>query len=140
MSGALLLGAFGFQYLGGLPPCEMCYWQRYAHAVVVTLALVAAALSSRSVAWIALAAMVVAAGLGLFHAGVEQGWWAGPTGCSSAMRPGMTQADILSSILASPLVRCDQIAWQFLGLSMAAWNAVISAGTAIVAAYVLRRR
>lgn len=139
-SAALLLGALGFQYLGGLPPCEMCYWQRYAHIAVLAAALPAVALSSRPLAIIAIVVMLVAAGLGLFHAGVEQGWWQGPTGCSSTMRPGMSQAEILSSILSSPLVRCDRIAWQFLGLSMAAWNALLSALAVIAALYTLRRR
>lgn len=140
ISGGLLLGALGFQYIGGMAPCEMCFWQRYAHLAVIAVALAAIALASRPLGYVAVFTMLVSAGLGFFHAGVEQGWWTGPTACASAMRPGMSTDDILSTILTSPLVRCDQIPWQFLGLSMAAWNALISLLAAAMAAFVLRRR
>ncbi|MFA7440584.1 MAG: disulfide bond formation protein B [Sphingomonadaceae bacterium] len=140
ISGSLLAGALWFQYGVGLPPCEMCFWQRYAHLGVLTVAGFAAAFGRTLVVWLAVLAMLVAASLGLFHAGVEQGWWQGVTACTSAMQPGMTQADIFATIMNSPLVRCDQIPWQFLGLSMAAWNALISAVAASAAAVILWRR
>lgn len=141
VSGGLLAGALWFQYGVGLPPCEMCYWQRYAHVGVLAVAGLALAMPGRaSLAWLAVLTMLVAAGLGLFHAGVEQGWWQGVTACASTMQPGMTQGDILATIMNSPLVRCDRIPWQFLGLSMAAWNALVSVLAALAATLVLRRR
>ncbi|WP_448579382.1 disulfide bond formation protein B [Thermaurantiacus sp.] len=134
VSGTLLLGALGFQHLGGLSPCEMCQWQRWAHLAV--LALGGLALLAPRLWPLPLFAMLVASGLGLFHAGVEQKWWQGPTQCAAGFSAG---DDLLGSILAAPLVRCDQIPWSFLGLSMAGWNALISA-TALVAALAIWRR
>lgn len=139
ISALLLLGALGFQYLGGLAPCEMCWWQRYAHVAVLLVAGLAVTLGWRPLAWGAVAAMAVAAGLGLYHAGVERHWWAGATACTTPVRAGMSQADILNALAASPLVRCDQIPWQMLGLSMAGWNALISAVAAVAAALLLLR-
>lgn len=139
VSGLLLLGALGFQYLGGLPPCEMCYWQRYAHVVVMVIAVAAFALDSRAVCWLAIGAMLAASALGFYHAGVEQHYWEGVTSCASSMRAGMSQDEILSNILASPMVRCDQVPWKFLDLSMACWNGIISLFAATTAAFALRR-
>lgn len=138
VSGALLLGALGFQHLGNLPPCEMCFWQRYAHLAVLGLAALAFGTKSRALTLLAIFAMLASAGLGLFHAGVEQQWWDGPA-CSSALAPGMSQADILGSLMDAPLVRCDAIAWQLFGLSMAGWNALISL-LAAIGAWLLWRR
>jgi disulfide bond formation protein DsbB len=41
----------------------------------------------------------------------------------------------------TPLVRCDQVQWSFMGVSMAGWNAIISlGGAALIATLVLRGR
>ncbi len=66
--------------------------------------------------------------MGIYHIGVEQGWWEGPTTCTSGSIEGLSTDDLLNQIMGAPLIRCDEIAWQFMGLSMASWNAVISFG------------
>lgn len=129
-SSTLLGGALAFQYVGGLAPCEMCYWQRWPHLAAIALGLAAWALARRGArqALVALAglAILAAAGLGLFHAGVEQRWWQGPTTCSAPPAGGSAQ-DILAEMLAAPIVRCDAIPWELFGLSLAGWNALLSA-------------
>lgn len=130
VSGLLLLGAVGFQYLGNLPPCEMCYWQRYAHVAVVAVAALAMLTRSRALTLLAVAAMVVAAGLGLYHAGVELKWWPGITTCTA---PPAAGGNLFEDMLGKPLVRCDEIPWSLFGISMAGWNALISALAAVVA-------
>jgi disulfide bond formation protein DsbB len=137
VSGSLLLGAVGFQYLGGLAPCEMCMWQRWAHLAVLGIAGLALLTGNRALGLIAVFAMLVSAGLGLFHAGVEQDWWEGVTACTAPVAPGMSTEAMLDSLMNAPLVRCDEIPWSLLGLSMAGWNAVISTGAALCAAAVL---
>jgi disulfide bond formation protein DsbB len=134
VSGALLLGALGFQHLGGLAPCEMCHWQRWAHLAVLGTA--AAALLVPRLLPLPLLAMAAAAALAGFHAGVERKWWEGPTQCSSSLP---TDGDLMGSILAAPLVRCDQIPWSLLGLSMAGWNLVISAAALAAALWLWRK-
>ena len=131
---ALLGGALGSQYLGGLHPCEMCYWQRWPHGaaiVLAALAFTAPAGSSRSRILTLLAAFAIAASgaIGVYHAGVELGIFEGLTACTA------TGATTLQDILNTPLVRCDQVQFEFLGISMAGWNAILSLGGAGVVAF-----
>lgn len=139
-SAALLGGALLFQYFGGYAPCEMCIWQRWPHVAALALGLTAWALrSNRAVVAVAAVAVLVSAGFGVFHLGVEQGWWPGITACS-ATAVGGSPADIMASIINTPLVRCDVAAWSLFGLSMAGWNAVLSAGIGGGALWLLARR
>jgi disulfide bond formation protein DsbB len=128
----LLLAALGFQYLGGLAPCPLCLDQRWAHGVAIALGLVFLAWPRRGVAVLAGLAVLVGAGIAAYHAGIELRWWAGPTTCT-APAPGAAPAGaLLDQILATPVVLCDQVAWSFLGLSMAGWNAVLSLVIAVL--------
>ncbi len=133
----LLGGALGSQYLGGLSPCEMCYWQRWPHAAAIVLAglsFTAPATASRSrlLVLLAAAAIAVSGAIGVFHAGVEYGLWEGLTRCTAS-------ATSLQDILSAPLVRCDQVQWSLLGISMAGWNAILSLGGAAVVIALSRR-
>jgi disulfide bond formation protein DsbB len=123
---ALLGGALFSQYVGGLYPCEMCYWQRWPHGAAILLAIGAFIAPARARIFVLLAALaiLISGAIGVFHAGVEAGWWEGITRCTT------TGATTLEDILSVPLVRCDQVQWAFLGLSLAAWNAIISIGGA----------
>jgi disulfide bond formation protein DsbB len=138
---ALLGGALGSQYLGGLHPCEMCYWQRWAHGAAVAaaaLAFTAPAESSRSrnLTLLAALAITISGIIGVYHAGVEAKIFEGFTQCTTLATGGST-ADMLKQITAAPLVRCDQVQWSFLGISMAGWNAVLSLGGAGVIAFLI---
>ncbi len=131
---ALLGGALGSQYIGGLHPCEMCYWQRWPHAfaiVAAALAFTAPAETSRSRKLTLLAALAIAISgiIGVYHAGVEAKIFEGFTTCTKLVTGGST-ADMLKQITNAPLVRCDQVQWSFLGISMAGWNAILSLGGA----------
>lgn len=139
-SALLLAGALGFQHLGGLAPCPMCIWQRWPHAVAVALALLALAMPR---AWLMLggaAAALTTAGIGVFHAGVERGWWEGPSTCTAGPVDGLSADELLGQILDAPLVRCDEIVWELAGLSMAGWNAAVSLGLAALWLAALRRQ
>ena len=129
-STALLGGALGFQYLGGLAPCEMCYWQRWPHLAAIGFGLLALVLrhspARRLPVVLAGLSILAASAIGLYHAGVEQKWWQGPTTCSATPARGSGQ-DILADILSAPLVRCDAIPWELFGISLAGWNALLSA-------------
>lgn len=139
-SAAMLLGAWGFQYLGGLAPCKMCVWQRWPHGAAVVVAALALVLPARIWPLAGALAALTTAAIGIYHAGVEQGWWTGPSTCSSGPVSGLSAQDLLDQIMAAPLVRCDEIAWQMMGLSMAGWNAVISFGLALIWVMAARAR
>ena len=138
---ALLLGTLKSERIGGLNPCEMCLWQRWPHLAAVGLAGLSFVVPSarRPLVLLAALAIAVSGAIGLFHAGVEQGWWEGLTSCSS-VASGATPGELLTSIMATPLIRCDQIPWSFLGLSLAAWNGVISLISAGVIAWLSLKR
>lgn len=139
-SAALLLGAFAFQHLGGLAPCKLCIWQRYPHAAAIALGAVALFVPLPALLILGAAAALASAGIGLYHVGVEQGWWEGPTSCTAGSIGGVDTNDLFDQIMAAPLIRCDDIAWQFAGLSMAGWNMVISLALAGLWVMALRSR
>jgi disulfide bond formation protein DsbB len=131
---ALLGGAYGSQYFGGLYPCEMCWWQRYAHMAAIVpaaLAFTAPAQSARSRTFVLLAALAIAisGAIGVYHAGVEAKIFEGFTTCTALPKAAST-AELLKQITHAPLIRCDQVQYRFLGISLAGWNAIFSLGGA----------
>jgi disulfide bond formation protein DsbB len=142
---ALLGGALGSQYLGGLHPCEMCIWQRWPHAAAIILALVAftaPAETSRARTFTLLAALAIAVSgaIGVYHAGVEAGIFQGFSECT-ATGQGLKGADLLNHLMHASIVRCDEVQFRFLGLSLAAWNAILSLGGAgLIAILTFRTR
>ncbi|MDP5307904.1 disulfide bond formation protein B [Paracoccus spongiarum] len=128
-SAGLLIAALGFQ-AAGYAPCELCILQRWPHvAAVVVAGLVWLTGRVRALAMLGMVAAGAAAGLALYHVGVEQAWWAGPSHCSGGVGDvaRMSLQDLTERLNAAPVVRCDEIAWSLLGLSMAGWNALCSA-------------
>lgn len=125
---ALLLGgAYVSEYVFGLYPCEMCWWQRYAHFAALPFAALAFVLPRER--WpLALAglAILVSGLIGGYHAGVEYGWFQGFTACTSTAAGG----DPLEAILAAPVVRCDVAPWTMAGISLAGFNFLISGAAA----------
>jgi disulfide bond formation protein DsbB len=135
---ALLGGALGSQYLGGLHPCEMCYWQRWPHAGAIVLAgaaflFAASSRQARMLTALAALAIAISGAIGVYHAGVELKWWQGLTRCTAG---GALSLDELMNV---PLVRCDQVQWSLFGISMAGWNAIVSLGSAAVIGILLIR-
>ncbi len=127
---ALLGGAYIGEYVFGLWPCEMCWWQRYAHFAALGLALLALARPSMTVL-VRLAGLAILVGglIGAYHAGVEYGWWQGFTACTSEVAVG---DDPLKAILDAPMVRCDQVQWDLFGISLAGYNFLISVPAALL--------
>ncbi|MCC5964143.1 MAG: disulfide bond formation protein B [Rhodobacteraceae bacterium] len=119
----LLLGALAFEHIGGLAPCPLCIWQRWPHVVAL---LGAGALIWSPLALIGAAGAAGSGGIGVYHTGVERGWWEGPASCAAGEVSGMSAEELLAQIMAAPVVRCDEVPWEMLGLSMASWNAVAS--------------
>jgi disulfide bond formation protein DsbB len=134
----LVAGAYISEYGFGLYPCEMCWWQRYAHFAAVALALVSFAAAPKRL-WIGLAALaILISGLiGAFHAGVEYGWWEGFTTCARAAATG---GDPLEAIMSVPLVRCDEVQWSLAGISLAGFNFIFSTVGALAVFALLRKR
>jgi len=136
--GLLLGGALVSQYVGGLYPCELCWFQRYPHGVAIVLAVLAFVVPGRALqrVLVALAALavLVSGAIGVFHAGVEYHWWQGFTECTSTMTGPVT----LESIMKAPIVRCDVAQWRLGGISLAGFNAVFSIGGAIAIFWAMR--
>ena len=124
---ALLGGAFAFQYLGGMAPCQLCLWQRWPHAAAILIGLAGLATGRRELAWAGAIAALATTGIGIFHVGVEQKWWEGLASCTAGSITGISTEDLLDPTKdVAAVVRCDAIAWQMFGISMAGWNAIVS--------------
>jgi disulfide bond formation protein DsbB len=144
-SAAVLGTALASQYIGGLRPCELCYWQRYPYWATIALGIAGAAIARRSAraaaALAALAGLVflVGAGIGLFHVGVEHHWWAGTSACGAFDGPVTSLEQLRQQLAQAPIVRCDEPAWTMLGISMAGYNMLVSLALAAIALAGARR-
>lgn len=136
---ALMAGALGSQYLGGLVPCEMCLWQRWPHYAAIGLAALGVLIpQQRWPIWFAALAILISGAIGVFHAGVEYKWWEGLTQCSVIATDG--GGDMLSNIMKTPMIRCDEAQWRLFGISLAGYNAILSIGGALVIGRLLMRK
>jgi disulfide bond formation protein DsbB len=139
---ATLLGAWYFQLVVKLPPCPLCLEERLPYYVVIplSLALAIAVLAHAPRRLIAvgfaaiLVAVLVSAGLGAYHAGVEWRFWPGPADCSGPVTDFTAKGPLLDQLRSIRVVRCDEAAWRFLGVSLAGYNVLVSLALAAVAA------
>lgn len=140
---ALLGGALGSQFIGGLVPCEMCVWQRWPHLAAIVVALLAFFVRGRRqvAALVLLAALLIAVSgaIGVYHAGTEYHWWAGITSCTAEPTHG-SPMEMLTEALRRPLVRCDVPQWTLFGISLAGFNAIFSLAGAVAIALLATRR
>jgi disulfide bond formation protein DsbB len=132
----LLAGAYGSQIIGGLYPCEMCWWQRWPHFAAVPLALLGFFISNpgtkRTVVALAAFGILTSGLIGGYHAGVEYGWWEGLTTCSTTLPAGASSEEMLKNIMNAPLNRCDLAPWKIFGISLAGFNFLISCAGALM--------
>ena len=138
-SAAALLGALALQFLGGLPPCPFCVYQRYPYLMVIAAGVAGIWLRRPGLA-LAIIALALAVGIGLaaYHVGIEQGWVALPEGCAASGR-ATTIEELRRQLEAAP-ARCDQVSFTLAGLSLAGWNAIYGAFLLVVAVRALLRR
>ena len=138
---ATILGAYFFQYVLRLAPCPLCLEQRIPYYVALPLALVVAIGALRGAPralvvgglLIVAAAMLFNAGLATYHAGVEWKFWPGPRDCSGPISNFGNAGSLLQQMETTSVVRCDEAAWRFLGLSLAGYNVLISLALAAIA-------
>lgn len=148
---ALLGTAYGFEYIGGLAPCDLCYYQRYPYMATIVIGLigtwvVVASRGSRNSRSFIAALMFVAmllfltdAAVAGYHTGIELTWWPGPDSCTSpslSFNSFEEFRDQVSSLIAP---RCDEVPWEMLSISMAGWNGVAALGMAIFSFAAWRR-
>jgi disulfide bond formation protein DsbB len=140
---ATILGALFFQYVVGLKPCPLCLEERYAYYFAVPLAVFVilgeGVGSSRRVLLAAFVAIVAAmlwnTYLATYHAGIEWKWWRGPPDCSGTLESLSSPGGLLHDLQSINVVRCDEAAWRFLGISLAGYDALVSFALAAVAAW-----
>ncbi|HHL43763.1 MAG TPA: disulfide bond formation protein B [Hellea balneolensis] len=149
LSSGLLLGALAFEHIGGLAPCQMCYWQRHAHKAVIFISGLALIYQYglkkeqhiRTFNLLIGLAFLVSFGLAFWHTGVELKWWPGPKTCS-AIQTGkvITGEDIFKALDGKvKLPSCGDVPWSLFGLSMAAYNAILSLGAAVLSFIFVRK-
>ncbi|MGL4728884.1 MAG: disulfide bond formation protein B [Bosea sp. (in: a-proteobacteria)] len=144
-SAVLLAGAWWFELAMQLIPCKLCLEQREPHYAALAVALAGLASLRYGAGKAAAGALAVLAGLylwstglGVYHSGVEWGWFMGPNDCGGRITPSTGGAgDLMKQLESVRVVSCTQAAWRFLGLSLAGWNAIFSLVSAGVAALAL---
>lgn len=133
ISTSLLGGAFLFEIFGGLAPCSLCIWQRWVHAAIVLATLLGLSpLPRRPILGLVAVAAATSIAIAGYHAGVEWNLWQGPQGCTATLSSNLSTTALVDDLLATPVVRCDEVPWSLFGLSMAGWNALISIDILIV--------
>jgi disulfide bond formation protein DsbB len=138
-----LAGAWFFQLVLDIRPCPLCLEQRYAYYLAVPLGALLAWAAAKDapravlVAGLALLALAALANawLGAYHAGVEWGFWPGPTECSGPVLDLGRAGSLFDNLDKVKVIRCDEVQWRFLGLSLAGYNALISLAMAALAAW-----
>ena len=143
IAAATLAGAWFFQLVLDIRPCPLCLEQRYAYYLAIPLgaltAYAAAKDASRVLLLAGLAVLAIAtlgnAALATYHAGVEWHFWQGPTDCTGPIGNLGSAGDLLSRLDTVKVVRCDEVQWKFLGLSLAGYNVLISLLMAAIAAW-----
>jgi disulfide bond formation protein DsbB len=140
---ATILAALAFEHLGGYAACPLCLEQRYAFYFAVPASAAALLLArgrATGIARILLVLIALAfignAIAGIYHAGIEWKWWPGPGTCAGGFELQWSEGGIVET----PVIRCDEASWRFLGLSFAGWNVAISTVLAGLAAYGAARR
>ena len=144
VSSAVVLVAFLFEHIGGFAPCELCWYQRYAHMAGLAGALLGLyfhrqASVSATLLMVAAAAILVGVAIAGYQVGVEQTWW--ESSCAAPIK-GDTIEELRASLLAAPNVRCDEVAWSLWQISMAGWNAILSlvmGAGGLYAAFIMKR-
>ena len=147
VAAATLAGAWFFQLVLDIRPCPLCLEQRYAYYLAIPLgaltAIAAAKGAPRAALVAGLAVLALAslgnAGLGTYHAGVEWGLWQGPTECTGPVGNLGSAGNLLERLDSVKVIRCDEVQWRFLGLSLAGYNVLISLLMAAVAAWGIGR-
>jgi disulfide bond formation protein DsbB len=143
IAAATLAGAWYFQLVLDIVPCPLCLEQRYAYYLAIPLgalvALAAARDASRAVLLAGLVILALAAfgnaWLGTYHAGVEWKFWQGPTDCTGPIGNLGSAGTLLERLETVKVIRCDEVQWRFLGLSLAGYNVLISLLMAAIAAW-----
>ncbi len=146
VASALIVGAaIASQVWGGLSPCRLCLYQRVPYAFTILAGGAAAAAAQRQprsaapLAFLCMVAFLAGAGIAAFHVGVEQGWWEGSTACTGVPAGAAATPDELRRLLeTAPVVRCNEVQWSLLGISMAGYNVLVSLGLAAFAGLTAR--
>ena len=131
--------AISSEVFGGLAPCVLCLYQRIPYGITIVLGLIAAFSPRLFLPAMVLAAItfLVGGGIAVYHVGVEQSWWTGTEECVGSTDKAASIDELRAQIMATPVIRCNDIQWSLFGISMAGYNVLASlvlAGYALLAA------
>ena len=119
------------EYVFGFAPCSLCLIQRYPHMLVAITSVWLIFFRTHNFFLYPVNTLVMALSIILasYHVGVEQSIFQGPQSCSSSNLSLVSENSaetLLKEILNTSVVRCNEVIWSFMGLSMATWNLILS--------------
>ena len=131
ISMSLIFFVFISEYVFGFTPCSLCLIQRYPHMLVAITSIWLVFFRTHNLFMYPLNTLIMAFSIILasYHVGVEQGIFQGPQSCSSSNLSSVSEKSaeaLLIDILNTSVVRCNEVTWSFMRLSMASWNLIIS--------------
>ena len=129
VSSIVLISAFYLEYFHGALPCDLCITQRWFHVAIIAYSLVIifilnkTSISKKLLLLGGTILWLLSSTAGLYHFGIEMNFWTGPDGCSSNID---FSRDTLTYLLNKSPIKCDEVMFEFFGLSLAGWNALAS--------------
>ncbi|MBT3791320.1 MAG: disulfide bond formation protein B [Alphaproteobacteria bacterium] len=134
--------AISSEIFGGLAPCVLCLYQRIPYAITIALGLAGFAAPRLLVPLMLLAALafLTGGGIAVFHVGVEEAWWTGTEACVGTQDKAASIDELRAQIMATPVIRCNDIQWSLFGISMAGYNVLTSLALAIYSLLVAREK
>jgi disulfide bond formation protein DsbB len=131
-----LASALVSQYIFTAAPCDLCIYQRYPYIFIIGIALISKIIKAKKLTVnLIIIGFFATASIAIYHVGVEQGLVNEPTSCATGSLKSGSLEELRAAILNAPKVSCKDVKISFLGLSMAAWNAIY----ALCAIFIVRK-
>ena len=124
---SILISAYFIEYVLNVPPCQLCYYQRYPYyfATIVIILAFFKKINLKQVFILLLFTSLISASLSFYHIGIEQSFFDELGSCTSDTKSNNTE-NLLKELQMQPVISCKNISFQILGLSLATINFILS--------------
>ena len=136
-SSSILISAYILELFFNHPPCNLCEYQRVPYFLLLLISLVSVKIKKKQLKIVALICFFSSFIISGFHSLVERKLIEFNIGCTSTGSDIDNIEDLRNFLEQKPLIKCDEISFSILGLSLANLNFVISALLIMLSYYML---